>query len=79
MRVHCFMKGRRVYPQRSPSRRGDDRTPRAARLKEAGNMEFVLVILVVTLLVILPLLFFVVMVGGLLDAVRRAFRGSQHK
>jgi hypothetical protein len=53
--------------------------PRAARLKEAGDMEFVLVILVVTLLVILPLLFFVVMAGGLLDAVRRAFRGSQHK
>jgi hypothetical protein len=43
-------------------------------------MEFVFVILVVTLLVILPLLFFMVMIGGLFDAVRRAlFGGSQHK
>ena len=42
-------------------------------------MEFVFVLLVVTLLVILPLLFFVVMLGGLFDGVRRAFRGSKSK
>jgi len=40
-------------------------------------MEIVLTILVVGLLVILPLLFLVVMVGGLFDAVRRAFGGSR--
>ena len=42
-------------------------------------MEFVFVILVVTLLIILPLLFLVVMIGGLGDAVRRTIRGSQRK
>jgi hypothetical protein len=73
------IKGRRVLPHHSPSGTyGHDRL-RAARLKEAGAMEFVFVLLVVTLLVILPLLFFVVMLGGLFDGVRRTFRGSKSK
>ena len=42
-------------------------------------MEIVFVILVVVLLIILPLLFLVVMVGGLFDAVRRTFRRSKSK
>jgi hypothetical protein len=67
-----------VPPRHSPSGIDDglDR-PRAARLKEAGDMEIVLTILVVVLLIILPLLFLVVMAGGLFDAVRRAFGGSR--
>jgi len=60
-----------------PDTDGHNRSP-VARLKEAGEMEFVLIILVVTLLVVLPLLFFVVMVGGFFDAVRRAFFGGSH-
>jgi hypothetical protein len=40
-------------------------------------LEIVFVILVVVLLVILPLLFLAVMVGGLFDAVRRAFRAGK--
>lgn len=73
------MKRRRASPH--PHLPGIDsrNRPRAARLKEAGEMEFVLIILVVTLLIILPLLFFVVMIGGLGDAVRRSIRGSQRK
>jgi hypothetical protein len=41
-------------------------------------MEIVLTILVVTLLVILPALFLVLMLGGLVDAVRRALFDSKH-
>ena len=40
-------------------------------------MEFVFVLLVVTLLVILPLLFFVLMLGGFFDGVRRAIRAPK--
>jgi hypothetical protein len=42
-------------------------------------MEIVLTILVVTILVILSVLFLVLMLGGLVDAVRRAFFGSGHR
>ena len=42
-------------------------------------MEFVFVLLVVTILVILPLLFFMIMLGGLFDGVRRAIRGPKSK
>jgi hypothetical protein len=48
------------------------------RLKEAGDMEIVLTILAVTVLVILPVLFLVLMLGGLVDAVRRAVFSSGH-
>jgi hypothetical protein len=43
------------------------------KLKEAGDIEIVLTILAVTLLVILAPLFLMLMLGGLVDAVRRAF------
>jgi len=39
-------------------------------------MEIVLIILAVTILVILPALFLMLMLGGLVDAVRRAFFSS---
>jgi len=53
--------------------------PQAARLKEAGVMgAIVLIILAVTLLVILPALFLLLMLGGLADGVRRAFFSSGH-
>ena len=50
--------------------------PQAVRLKEVGDMEIVLIILAVTILVILPALFLMLMLGGLVDAVRRAFFSS---
>jgi hypothetical protein len=68
-----------VSPQRSPFSIDGPNCPQAVRLKEVGDMEIVLSILVVTLLVILPVLFLVLMLGGLVDAVRRAFFGSGHR
>ena len=53
--------------------------PRVARWKEAREMELVLTILVVTLLIILPALFLVLMVGGLIYALYRALVGTKEK
>ena len=77
--LYCKAKRRRASPHRSPSSIVGPNRRQAVRLKEAGDMEIVLTILVVTILVILPVLFLVLMLGGLVDAVRRAFFGSGHR
>jgi hypothetical protein len=40
-------------------------------------MEIVFALLVVALLIVLPLVFVLVMLGGLIDAIRRAFRKDE--
>lgn len=51
--------------------------PRVGRRKEARAMEIVFTILVVTLLIILPVLFFGFVVGGLIYALYKALVGTK--
>ena len=47
------------------------------RRKELGDMELAFVILAVILLVVLPIAFFLLVIGGLVYAIGRAIRGKK--